>query len=120
MARVEFVSYQSKLILIEDFSNLNPGPELMDTITTAQQLIATQPPKSVLALLDATNAHFDAEVLAAMKKFVVANTPFIKAAAVVGVTGLLHIALNSLAAVSGREFKTFPDRTAAMEYLVSK
>ena len=89
MERVRFVQHKGKNILLEDFSGLAPGKELMETIDVARKTIASQPPKSVLAVMDATNAHYDNEALGALKEFVKANTPHVKASSVVGITGLL-------------------------------
>ncbi len=120
MERVMFVSHHGKSILIEDFSHLSPGREMLDTIARAQAVIAAQPPHSVLAVLDATGAHFDAEVMAAMKAFVKANNPYMKCTAVVGITGLLNIAVITLANASGRSFRSFESREAAMAYLAGQ
>ena len=107
MDRVSFTQYQGKKILIEDFSGLRPGPEFLDTIKAAQTAITSQPPKSVLALLDASNANYNAEIMGAMKEFVQANTPYIKCVAVVGVTGLLSVALTTLSKAANRPFHSF-------------
>ena len=120
MARNEFITYQGKTILFEDFSNLSPGPEMFETIATAQQIVTRQPPKSVLVLLDATGVHFDADTLAAFKQSVLANKPFVKCAVVFGVSGLLNIALNAVSNIAGENFKSFPDKTSALEYLFNQ
>lgn len=118
MERIHFVDYKGKSILIEDFSNLRPGKEFLDTIDAAQKLIASRPRNSVMAVLDATGAHYDIDIIARMKDFVKANSPYIKSSAVVGVTGLLYIALNTLANAAGRKFPVFQTREEAMEYLL--
>jgi hypothetical protein len=120
MERIQFIQYKNKSILLEDFSNLVPGGEFKQLIAHAQQTITSQPPQSVLALLDATNAHFDAEIMALMKEFVSANTPYIKCAAVVGIEGLLKIALMAITNAAGRSFTPFEDRQSAMEFLTSQ
>jgi hypothetical protein len=120
MERIRFIQYKGKSVLIEDFSNLLPGKEFLDTIAAAQKLITSQPPNSVLAMMDATNAHYDMEIINAMKSFVRANSPYIRYSAVVGVSGLLNIALQALSTASGRAFPSYPDRQSALEYLVSK
>ena len=120
MDRIHFIKHNGKSILIEDFSNLPAGKEFLDTIDAAQKLIASQPPNSVLAVLDATNSHYDVNVITRMKDFVKANSPYIKSSAVVGVTGLLNIALNTLSNVSGRKFPMFDDRQSAIEYLAKQ
>jgi hypothetical protein len=119
MERINFIQYKGKSILIEDFSGMRPGQEFLDTLQKAQTLIAQQPPKSVLAVLDASNATFNTDILARMKNFVQSNTPHIKCATVVGVTGLLNVALTTLSKTSGREFHSFATRQEALDYLIS-
>jgi hypothetical protein len=120
MERLQFITHKGKKILVEDFTNIPPGPEFIDQIKKAQALIATQPPKSVLALFDASGDHFNNENLNAMKEFTRANTPFIKAAAVVGITGLLKIALTAVSKFSGRDFITFATRAEALDWLAGQ
>jgi hypothetical protein len=118
MERVAFSTYKGKNILVEDFTNMSATPEFFEQIKAAQKIIASQPAKSVLAVFDATNTHYNAEMLSTMKEFTKANSPFVKAAAVVGIVGLLKIALTAVGSASGRPFVTFPDRQAAMEWLI--
>jgi hypothetical protein len=120
MEKVRFVQYKGKKILLEDFSGLEPGKEFTETLDIARKTIASQPPKSVLAVLDATNAHYDNETLGLLKDFVKANTPYIKAATVVGITGLLGIALRTVVAFSGRSFEQFKTREEAMNWLTEQ
>ena len=120
MERVYFMKYKGVSILIEDFSGMRPGQEFKDAITASQNLIALQPGNSVLALLDATNASFNTDILASMKDFVKANTPYIKCATVVGVTGLLKAALSILSNSSGRDFHSYATRQEALDFLVTQ
>jgi hypothetical protein len=120
MDRLQFITHKGKKILLEDFTNLPPGAEYIDLLKKAQALIATQPPKSVLALFDTSGGSFNNENLNAMKEFTRANTPYIKAAAVVGITGLLKIALSGVAKFSGRDFITFNTRAEALDWLAEQ
>jgi hypothetical protein len=120
MDRISFLQYKGKSILLEDFSSLRPGPEFMSTLKTAQAIIASQPPVSVLAVLDATGASYNTETLGALKNFVQANTPYLRCSAVVGVTGLLNVALTTLSRVAGRSVNLFPTRQAAMDFLIKQ
>jgi hypothetical protein len=120
MERVQFTTYKGKKILVEDFTNLKAGDEMLAIIKTAQAVIAQQPPKTVLAMFDATGASFNNEVLNAMKKFTKANTPYVKAATVVGINGLLQIALTAVSKFSGRDFISFKTRVEAMDWLVER
>jgi hypothetical protein len=117
MERIRFVEHKGKSILLEDFSGVKPGEEFKQTLDHARLAIVSQPPKSVLALFDATGANFDMDSLTALGDFVKSNTPFIKYAAVVGITGLLTIALQAVQRVGGRDFKVCSSREEAMDFL---
>lgn len=118
MERIYFTKHRGKTILIEDFTGVKPGMEYTSLLAQAQQIIAAQPPKSVLAVFDATGAHYNAEMLAAMKEFTKANTPYIQRAVVVGIHGLLQVALSAVARFAGREFLTAATRAEAMDQVV--
>jgi len=83
----------------------------------AKSTIAAEPQKSVLALFDATACAFNNDMLTQMKDFTKANTPYIKKATVVGITGLLQVALSAISKFSGREFITFKTREEALDFL---
>ncbi len=120
MERVQFKEYNGVKVLVEDFSNIRPGTEFIATVDLAKTLITSQPKGSVRALFDATNGHYDKDVLAKLKEFVQGNTPYMKAVAVVGISGLISVALDMVTRVSGRTFKTFGDRRAALEWLAKQ
>jgi len=120
MERVKFIDYKGKKILLEDFSGLKPGEEFDKTLEEARKTIHSQPEHSVLALFDASDGYFDQDVMNKMKDFTKSNNPYMKAAAVVGITGLLKIALITVTKVAGRDFKTFNTRDQALEWLVAQ
>ena len=119
MNRICFIEYKGKKILVENFSGMKPGSEFLELINEAAGIIRSQPNKSVLAVFDATNAKFNNEILEAMKSFTKDNMPYIKGVTVVGVTGLLKVALTAVSKFSGREFNPFSTREEAMEWLVN-
>jgi hypothetical protein len=120
MERIQFITYKGKKILVEDFTNLKPGPEFIQILKQAQGIIGAQSPKSVLAVFDATGSAFNNDILSAMKEFTKANTPYIKAATVVGIKGMLQIALTAVSKFSGRDFICFSTREQAMDWLVQQ
>jgi hypothetical protein len=120
MDRIVFIEYHGQQVLIEDFSNLRPGDEFRATLEAARTIIHSQPPKSVLALFDATHSTFNAEAIGLVKDFTAQNEPFVKGAAVVGIEGLRRIALMAVSKFSGRTFKTFKDRPSALDWLVEQ
>jgi hypothetical protein len=117
MERVQFVTHKEKKILVEDFSNLNPGSEFNETIKKARGMIAGEPKGTVLAVFDATGCSFNSDMLNQMKDFTSANAPYVKKATVVGMNGLLQVALSSVSKFTGRDFTTFKTRAEALDFL---
>ena len=120
MKRIQYIEYKGKRVLLEDFTGMKPGQEFTDTLNEAKQTIHSQPEGSVIALFDATNALFDQKVIDQVKEFTASNKPFVKTSAVVGITGLLKIALMTVSRFSGRNFKTFETRDEALEWLIAQ
>jgi len=58
--------------------------------------------------------------VAALKEFTKHNEPYMKASTVVGIEGILGIALMAVSRFSGRLFKTFKDRPSAMDWVVEQ
>jgi hypothetical protein len=120
MERIYFIEHKGKKLLYEDFTNLTPQDDYKSVLAQAQAIIASQPPKSVLAVFVATGCHFDGEMVNSLKSFTNANTPYIKAAATVGITGLMSIAQEAISKFAGRTFKTFQDVEAAKDWLIEQ
>ena len=120
MDRISEVEHRGKKILVQDFAGLRAGDEFRESIAEAKRYIASQPPKSVLSIFDATHALYNAEVVAELKEFTKHNGPYMKASAVVGIEGILSIALMAVSKFSGRTFKIFKDRESAMDWLAEQ
>jgi len=117
MERIQFVTYKGKKVLVQDCSNLNPGSEFTKTIKKAKRLIASEPEGSVLSIFDVTGCSFNSDSMNQVKEFIASNTPYIKKATVIGVDGLLQVALTSLSKSTGRDFTVCKTREEAMDYL---
>ena len=120
MERVTYIEFGGKNILIEDFSGLRPGGEFRSIIEAAAAIIRSQPPRSVLALVDVSHSTFNAETIGTLKTYTAENEPFIRAAAVVGIEGLLGVALLAVSKFSGRTFGSFQDRPSALDWLIAQ
>jgi hypothetical protein len=120
MGRINVVEYKGKRILVQDFSGARAGEEFDRSIAEAKAFIASQPAKSILSLFDATKAIYNTAVLTVLKEFTKHNEPYMKASAVVGVEGILSIALLAVSTFSGRTFKSFADRQSAMDWLAEQ
>jgi len=119
MARVEFVTHQGKRILLIDLSNIKPE-EGHPIIAEAKKIIATQAPMSVLTMTDVTNAHYDMSLVQSLKELTQHNKPYVKAAAVVGIEGMMKVILTGVEKFSGRKFSIFGNRNEAKDWLVKQ
>ena len=115
--RVRFIKHQEKDILFLDFSNTE-ADEVLKIIEDAKRVIGTKPENSLLTLTDVTNARFNEEEGNGMKQFTAYNKPYVKAAAVVGITGLKRIIFGAVMAFSKRNLEPFDDVEQAKRWLI--
>ncbi len=115
--RVRFIEHRGRKILIQDYSALTPGPEFYRLVEQARMMIAAEPFRSVLTVVDATGSVFDAGVLQTLKEFVKVNTPYIKKTAVVGITGLKEVGLLAVSRGLGRPLDTCGTVPEALDML---
>jgi hypothetical protein len=116
--RVAFIKHGSREILLINFSDCRPH-EVFPVIDQAKKAIRTRPESTVLTLTDVTNTRFDDKVSAELKAFTAHNKPYVKAAAVVGVTGLKKIILEAVMLFSKRKFHAFETVEHAKNWLVT-
>lgn len=114
--RVRFIKHQEKEILFLDFSNTKTD-EVLRIIEDAKRVVCTKPKNSLLTLTDVTNARFSEEVGNSMKQLTAFNKPYVKAAAVVGVTGLKKVIFGAIMAFSKRNIASFDDPEQAKCWL---
>ena len=120
MAEVKFITHKEKQILLLDVSEVKTVEDSLNRFSEAQRIIEMQPQKSVLLLTNVQNAHYNREATNHLKAFSNAVTPYIKASAAVGVSGIKRIVLQSLMRISGRDIKVFDSADQAKDWLVEQ
>jgi hypothetical protein len=81
------------------------------------RVIAQEPPNTVLTLNDVTGTSFDKESVAALQAKVAANAPYVRKAAVIGISGLQRLIYESVQAFSKRRLPLFESRLEALSWL---
>ena len=119
MERVQFIEHKGKKLLHLNFAEL-AAPDVLAVIEQARSVIGKQLPQSVYTLTDVTNTSFNSKVSEAMKEFVIHNKPFVKAAGVVGVTGLKQVIYNAVMKLSGRKLTAFDTMAEAKDWLAAQ
>jgi hypothetical protein len=115
--RVRFIEHQNKRVLLIDYSNCDV---LMLKAVAAEgnRIISRELPNSVLTLNDVAGTSFDKESVAVLQSKVAANAPYVKRAAVIGISGLQRLIYEAVQAFSKRTIPLFPARQEALDWLV--
>ncbi len=116
--RVRFIEYKGKQILLEDFTGIHNEDEFIALLDRAAQVVQSQPPKSVLVLVDLTRARFSERISRSSKTTTANNTPYIRASVLVGVSGLMEIMMRAVSTFAHRELVAMRTREEALEWLV--
>ena len=118
--RVGFEMYKGKKILIQDVSNSKDVKFNIRTFRETESIIKQQPPKSVLLVTNVEGAVYNREAAQYLKEFSANITPYIKASATAGVTGLKRVLVQTLVKISKREIKICSSVEEAKDWLVEQ
>jgi hypothetical protein len=116
--RVRFVEHQGKRILYHDFTNLVKPDEALAAIQLARTTVRQQPQGSLLTLTHVTGSRFNHDVVEALKELTSGNAPFVRAGAIVGMSGLQRVVYVALTQFTGRRLPTFDTLDEAKDHLV--
>jgi hypothetical protein len=122
MAGTSEINYQGKRIFCLSVAGLQLTQKSLvaELLDTAKKEIRKHPPKSMLIITDVTNTGYDTEVATMFKEYAAHNTPYVKASAVVGVTGMQKIILRAIIALTGRDFHLAATLDEAKDWLAKK
>ena len=115
---VRFIEHKGRQILLIDFAECQPN-EFLERIRYARSVIGRQAPGSTRTLTVVTKARFNQQVSEAMKEYTAHNKPYVRVAAVVGLSGLQEIVYNVIIKLTGRNIATFSDVAVAKDFLAS-
>jgi hypothetical protein len=119
MSHAGFETVHGKQIFFIDFRGAHPAEALV-TIADAKAKVARCPHGSVLTLTDISESSYDDHVTEALKDLARANKPYVKASAVVGVSGLRKVVFNMILMFSRRQMSLFSDLESARKWLAAQ
>lgn len=120
MARTQQIVHKGKDIFFMDFSSLNNIEEINGIISDSVRYIRNKPMNSLYCLTNITGMHFSNEIKGHFQDFVKGNKPYVKASAVVGLSGLQQIVYNGIMKITGREIKSFSTLAEAKDWLAAR
>ncbi len=116
--RVKFINHGGRDILFLNFVDCSAN-DVLQIIDEAKHVIGTQPEGSLLTLTDVTNARFNEVVTERMKDFTTHNKPYVKAAAIIGISGIKKIIFEAVMMFSRRKIHIFNDINEAKVWLIT-
>ena len=116
-ARVTFIEHMGKRVLFINYAHCDIAM-LKAVSEEMHRVIAKEPTSSVLTLNDVTGTSFDTESVAVLKSKVAANAPYVRRAAVIGITGLQQLIYEGIQKFSERKIPLFATRQEALDYLI--
>jgi hypothetical protein len=120
MERTRFIEHRGRRVLLLDYAGVRDADEALREIERSKRVVSQQPPKSLLVMTVVRDARYNAAVMQAMKDLAAHNAPYVKASAVVGMSGLHRIAYQAVILFSKRNIQTFDAEEQALDWLVSQ
>ncbi len=117
--RVRFIEHEGRRVLFINYSHCDVAM-LKAVAEEGHRVIAGEQPNSVLTLNDVTGTTFDKESVAVLQEMVAANAPYVRRAAVVGISGLQRLIYEGVQAFSRRRIPNFETRQEALAWLVKE
>jgi hypothetical protein len=119
----QWMTYRSKRLLYIDLSNFRENikgfeAELTETVATLGPEMYTQPPHSVLVLVDLRNTQITQQALQILSGIITDTRQYVLRTAVVGMTGIRKISLDFFSRLAGSATGSFDEPEAARQWLV--
>jgi hypothetical protein len=120
LGRTTFVIHKGKKICFLDFHDIHDPAMAIEAIEEARQVVRGQPQGTVLTLTYVKDSSFNREIVAQLKELAAGNTPYVKAGAVVGLSGIQRAIYVAVTQLTGRRLPTFHDLDQAKDYLADQ
>lgn len=118
MHNAQFTERFGREIFVLTF-DVDEPEEALPLIRECARQVRSRPKGSVLTLTTIRRGKFTPQLVIELQKLAEGNKPYVRRAAVVGVSGIYEIALNAVSLFSKREFKLYRYEETAINYLLS-
>lgn len=119
MPNVTTSFHNGKRIVEIDFDGCKPGA-YAPVVAQAMKLISASPAGSVLAMTRFENVRFDPATVVEMQRFASAAQPFLKANALVGITGMKKVVFGGIKPLYRIPVELFDEPGAARDWLAAR
>lgn len=119
MDRMEEVRHRGVPVLVVDYSGISDPDEAIRLIRASAEHIQAEPLDSVRVIVDVSGMRFNPTVAQEMKAAAVGNKPHMKAAAAVGLSGVMKVILRGVMAAMRQDVPVFDTREEALDRVAS-
>lgn len=119
MRKPEIIIYKGKSIVYLDFSGMKNKDEIIKLEKDGADYIQSQPKDSVYSLTNMEGMFFNNELKKFFEDIAKANSPYVKAGVVIGMTGLISIMYNAFVTLTGRAIKSCKSKEEGLEHLAA-
>jgi len=120
MDRVKILNEKGSKILYMDFTYLRDYEDIKSIIDSSREYIRVQDENSALTLTNLEGMHFNSEIKNAFSSFIGGNKPYVRASAVIGLSGLLRMMYNGVNRLTGRDIRSFNSKDEAIDWLANR
>ena len=120
MERVSFVTHRGVRILRVDYSGMGDVQELLRVADQATRVMQREPPQSLLVLVDLSDTPYSLRLVRKLGELAVANAPFVRARALVGLPALVLPVVREVGRASGRPLELFEQTETALDWLAER
>ena len=117
---MRFIDHNGVKILLSDLSGIRSTTELQRAVRLGTELVQTQPPRSVLILVDLRGIEYSIEAFAIVQQSVVVNRPFVRARAIVGLPAMATVPFQIVSKLSDSPMAKFDTVDAAKNWLTQQ
>ncbi len=119
MPNVQITQFEGKEIVVFDCMGKTPE-EAQKVLSEGKIFVATKPLSSLLLMTVVTDLRFNTALSDAFKDFAAHNKPYVKASALVGISGLQKIIYSTIMTFTGRNIPIFNTKEEAMAWLIKQ
>ncbi len=119
---IEMMNYKDREICYLDASNMTTKEiqNIETDMNKAMKIVASKPPKSALMITNVTNVMFNTQMAELFKNYANHNTPYVKASALVGITGIQKVVLSTVKRLTNRDYQLFDSLEEAKEWIIKQ
>ena len=119
MARIEEFTHDGKNFIYLDISGFKTNDEFIQFIEESKPIIAKYAEQSLHTITNITDVRFDTRTKELATEWMTHNKPYVKFGAVVGMSGIKKIIVNTIFTLSGRKnMNAASTKKEAIEWLL--